>query len=93
MGVQRIAVLTSLVAFAGKFYIIVCRRYHIYPKLSPADKILTLLQNAPYIFTTVWSVIKGWLDPVTVEKIKILGSGYEKELKEHVGIVLLMIDT
>jgi len=36
--------------------------------------------NAPYIFTTVWSVVKGWLDPVTVEKIKILGSGYEKEL-------------
>lgn len=45
----------------------------------------SILQNAPYIFTTVWSVIKGWLDPVTVEKIKILGSGYEKELKEHVS--------
>ena len=42
-------------------------------------------QNSPYIFTTVWSVIKGWLDPVTVEKIKILGSGFEKELMEHVS--------
>ncbi|UZJ51651.1 hypothetical protein CBS101457_000971 [Exobasidium rhododendri] len=42
------------------------------------------LQNSPYIFTTVWSVIKGWLDPVTVEKIKILGSGFEKELLAHI---------
>ncbi len=41
--------------------------------------------NAPYIFTTVWSVVKGWLDPVTVEKIKILGSGYEKELAAQVS--------
>jgi len=47
-------------------------------------KLIALLQNAPYIFTTVWSVVKGWLDPVTVEKIKILGSGYEKELTGQV---------
>lgn len=33
----------------------------------------------------MWSVIKGWLDPVTVEKIKILGSGYEKELVQQVS--------
>lgn len=36
--------------------------------------------NAPWGFSTVWSFIKGWLDPVTVAKIHILGSGYEKEL-------------
>lgn len=46
-------------------------------------------QNAPYIFTTVWSVIKGWLDPVTVEKIKILGSGYVAELEAHVSDLFL----
>lgn len=40
--------------------------------------------NAPYIFTTVWSVVKGWLDPVTVEKIKILGNGYEHELAQQI---------
>lgn len=40
--------------------------------------------NAPYIFTTVWSVVKGWLDPVTVDKIKILGSGYQDELRKQI---------
>jgi len=37
------------------------------------------LINAPWGFSTVWSVVKGWLDPVTVAKINILGSGYQSE--------------
>lgn len=53
---------------------------HYYPETMGKFYIV----NAPYIFTTVWSVVKGWLDPVTVEKIKILGSGFEKELMEQV---------
>ncbi|KAK6218878.1 Sec14 cytosolic factor [Colletotrichum tabaci] len=36
--------------------------------------------NAPWGFSTVWSFVKGWLDPVTVNKIHILGGGYQKEL-------------
>ncbi|KAK4218412.1 CRAL-TRIO domain-containing protein [Rhypophila decipiens] len=40
--------------------------------------------NAPWGFSTVWSVIKGWIDPVTVQKIHILGSGYQKELLAQV---------
>ncbi|KAL1961259.1 hypothetical protein VTO42DRAFT_3205 [Malbranchea cinnamomea] len=36
--------------------------------------------NAPWGFSTVFSVIKGFLDPVTVNKIHVLGSGYESEL-------------
>lgn len=36
--------------------------------------------NAPWGFSTVWSVIKGWLDPVTVKKIHILGGSYKKDL-------------
>ena len=38
------------------------------------------LINAPWGFSGVWSVVKGFLDPVTVNKIHILGGGYEKEL-------------
>ncbi|KAI5884936.1 uncharacterized protein SCHCODRAFT_02645833 [Schizophyllum commune H4-8] len=41
--------------------------------------------NAPWAFTTVWAVIKGWLDPVTQEKIKILGSNYKTELIAQIG--------
>jgi hypothetical protein len=40
--------------------------------------------NAPWGFSTVFSVVKGWLDPVTVEKIHILGGGYQKELLAQV---------
>ncbi|PWN46600.1 putative SEC14-phosphatidylinositol/phosphatidylcholine transfer protein [Violaceomyces palustris] len=55
---------------------------HYYPETMGKFYII----NAPYIFTTVWSVIKGWLDPVTVEKIKILGSGYVSELAQQIPL-------
>lgn len=42
------------------------------------------LINAPWGFSTVWSVVKGWLDPVTVAKIFILGSGYQTDLLKQV---------
>lgn len=40
--------------------------------------------NAPWSFSAVWAVIKPWLDPVTVEKIDILGSGYKETLLKQV---------
>ncbi|KAH8834211.1 CRAL-TRIO domain-containing protein [Flagelloscypha sp. PMI_526] len=40
--------------------------------------------NAPYLFGTVWAIIKPWLDPVTVAKINILGSGYKETLLEQI---------
>lgn len=42
------------------------------------------LINAPWGFSTVWSVVKGWIDPVTVQKIQILGGGYQSELLKQV---------
>jgi hypothetical protein len=36
--------------------------------------------NAPWGFAGVFAVVKRFLDPVTVAKIHILGSGYEKDL-------------
>ena len=38
------------------------------------------LINAPWGFSSVFSVVKGFLDPVTVKKIHVLGSGYQAEL-------------
>ena len=40
--------------------------------------------NAPWGFSGIWGVVKGWLDPVTVQKIHILGSSYQKELLAQV---------
>lgn len=42
------------------------------------------LINAPWGFSTVFSAIKGLLDPVTVEKIHVLGTGYQSELLAQV---------
>jgi len=36
--------------------------------------------NAPWLFNGVWTVIKPWLDEVTVSKIDIIGSGYKDKL-------------
>jgi hypothetical protein len=38
------------------------------------------LINAPWGFSSVFSVVKSFLDPVTVQKIHVLGSGYQQEL-------------
>lgn len=38
------------------------------------------LINTPWGFSSVFAVIKRFLDPVTVAKIHVLGSGYQKEL-------------
>jgi hypothetical protein len=40
--------------------------------------------NAPWAFSAVWTVIKPWLDEVTVKKIDILGSGYKEKLLEQI---------
>ncbi|WWD17553.1 hypothetical protein CI109_101994 [Kwoniella shandongensis] len=40
--------------------------------------------NAPYLFSTVWSLIKPWLDEATVRKIHILGKGYKTELLQYI---------
>ncbi len=36
--------------------------------------------NAPWAFSAVWSMIKGWLDEVTVNKIDIIGTAYKDKL-------------
>ena len=42
------------------------------------------LINTPFSFSTVFSVIKGWLDPITVDKIHFLGANYHKDLLDHI---------
>lgn len=40
--------------------------------------------NAPWFFTATWAMVKNWIDPVTADKIKILGSNFLETLKEHI---------
>jgi len=41
--------------------------------------------NAPWAFSAVWSVIKRWLDEVTVSKIDILGTAYKDVLLKQIS--------
>ena len=43
------------------------------------------LINAPWGFASVFGIVKSFLDPVTVQKIHILGSGYHAELENQVS--------
>ena len=38
--------------------------------------------NSPFIFTGVWSMIKGWLDEKVRRKISIVGKNYLPQLLE-----------
>jgi len=40
--------------------------------------------NAPWGFSGAFSMIKSFLDPITVEKIHVLGYDYQKELLKHI---------
>jgi len=38
--------------------------------------------NAPLLFSGVWAIVKPWIDEKTRQKIKIIGSNYQKELHQ-----------
>ncbi|RKU42495.1 S14 cytosolic factor [Coniochaeta pulveracea] len=69
---------------AGQVYSYVSAASNLSQNYYPERLGRLYIINAPWGFSGVWSMIKGWLDPVTVQKIHILGSGYQKELLNQV---------
>lgn len=51
-----------------------------FPELSGRVQII----NAPWLFSTIWSYVKGWLPPGTVGKIDIQGADYKGSLLQFV---------
>ena len=50
---------------------------------SYPERLQTLYMiNTPIFFTTIWSVVRRWIHPVTAAKIQMIGSKYEDKLKE-----------
>lgn len=45
-----------------------------------------MIVNAPWTFSAVWSVIKGWLDENTRKKIQIVSGNPKQELIKYVDI-------
>lgn len=43
-----------------------------------------VIVNAPYLFSAVYAVIKGWLDERTRKKISVVSTGYMKILLEYI---------
>ena len=43
----------------------------------------TYVINAPWIFPALWKLVKALLDPVTAEKVTVLGSNYKDVLRER----------
>jgi hypothetical protein len=41
--------------------------------------------NAPFTFSVLWAMIKPWIDPVTVNKFRIIGTNYQDALKEAIA--------
>jgi hypothetical protein len=48
--------------------------------------------NASVYFTALWSVVKLWLDPLTVEKIQILGDDYYPTLIKHISEDMIPVE-
>lgn len=40
--------------------------------------------NAPWYFTAIWAVVSPWIDPVTRDKMLIIGSDYMEALREYI---------
>ncbi len=43
-----------------------------------------MIANAPWVFTGVWAIVKGWIDEKTRKKIQIIGGSYKKELLKDI---------
>lgn len=50
----------------------------------PETSGLIFVVNAPWAFTAVFTMVKGWLDEKTVKKIHVKGSDYKAKLLEFV---------
>ncbi|KAH8091058.1 CRAL-TRIO domain-containing protein [Cristinia sonorae] len=42
--------------------------------------------NAPWGFASIFNLVKGWLDEVTVAKISVLGSSYQEALSAQIPV-------
>ncbi|KAH9918867.1 CRAL-TRIO domain-containing protein [Fomitopsis serialis] len=51
-----------------------------YPEMSAKFYII----NAPWSFTTIWSLLKLWLAPRMIEKMDILGADYQAVLLKYI---------
>ncbi|KAF2716201.1 hypothetical protein K431DRAFT_289618 [Polychaeton citri CBS 116435] len=72
------------ISSAGQVYGYLQRASGISQNYYPERMGKLYIINAPWGFSGVFSIVKKFLDPVTVEKIHVLGGGYQKDLLAQV---------
>lgn len=74
----------SVGSMSKKVYAFVQRASGVAQDYYPEQMGVSLIVNAPWSFTAVWSVVRGWLDEKTRAKIKIVGGKPIKELLNYI---------
>lgn len=70
----------------SRVYSIIQKNATISQNYYPEQLGLTMIVNAPWTFSAVWSVIKGWLDENTRKKIQIVSGNPKQELIKYMDI-------
>lgn len=61
-----------------KDFLMVSQKYY------PETLAIQFFLNTPPIFMAIWRLIKDWIDPVTANKMHLLGSEFQSELLEYI---------
>ncbi len=89
---QSVAILDldglSISTLTGKVMDLIKRQSHVDSLCFPETMNRLIITNAPQTFSTVWKIIRRWLDVRTANKIEIYSSKskQEKRLKELIDI-------
>ena len=60
------------------------KMFQIDEKYYPERLAYLFMINAPWFFSTIYALITPFIDPITSSKIRIIGSDYLEELRQHI---------
>jgi len=72
----------SMSQLGPSFYHLVQRTLHVDQIFYAERMFRTIVINMPFVFHTGWRVVKGFMDPDTIAKLRFSRSGYQKHLEE-----------
>jgi len=70
--------------FAGDTMEFIKKATNVVQEHYPERGFMVFVINVPYWFTSVWAIVKTWVNPRTLNKIRILGKDYQQELFKFV---------
>ena len=58
-------------------------------RMYPEGTYKMYIINAPWPFRALWTTVKGFLDPITVQKTKVVGDDYLKTMIKDIPIEMI----